>query len=103
VATVMEKKSATNKAGQGVGVRDLRDHLSRHLETVKNGGEITVTDHGKPVARVVPYKEPTRIEQMIADGRITLPKRPRDPNRPLPKRVEVPGTPLSQLVIEMRR
>ena len=33
-----------------VGVRELRDGLSRHLATVREGHTITVTDHGRPVA-----------------------------------------------------
>lgn len=37
-----------------VGVRELRDSLSRHLAMVREGQTITVTDHGRPVARIVP-------------------------------------------------
>ncbi len=100
MAISMKEKSATNDQTLGVGVRDFRDHLSRHLETVKSGGEITVTEHGRPVARVVPYKEPTRIERMIAEGKITLPSEPKgDPPEPIP----YSGKPLSEIVIEMRR
>ena len=35
------------------GVRELRDHLSRYLNEVRDGNEVTVTDHGKAVARLV--------------------------------------------------
>jgi len=104
----MGKKSATNPQAsepvdRGVGVRDLRDHLSRHLSTVKQGGEVTVTEHGKPIARLVPYNEPTQIEKMIAEGRITPPKQPVDMSEPLPEPIRVSGKPLSEIVIEMRR
>ncbi|MFT4008413.1 MAG: type II toxin-antitoxin system prevent-host-death family antitoxin [Nocardioidaceae bacterium] len=54
-----------------VGVRELRDGLSRHLATVREGHTITVTDHGKPVARIVPATEPTSLERLIAQGRVT--------------------------------
>lgn len=49
-----------------VGVRDLRDGLSRHLAAVRAGAEITVTDHGKPVARLVPYESDSGIERLVA-------------------------------------
>jgi len=32
-----------------VGVRQLRDELSRHLAEVRDGATITVTDHGRPI------------------------------------------------------
>ena len=33
-----------------VGIRDLRDSLSRWVDRVKEGDEVVVTDHGRPVA-----------------------------------------------------
>lgn len=49
-----------------VGVKELRDGLSRHLALVRWGAEITVTDHGKPVARLLPYDAESGLEQLIA-------------------------------------
>lgn len=49
-----------------VGVRELRDGLSRHLANVRGGSEITVTDHGKPIARLVPVDAESGLEQLIA-------------------------------------
>lgn len=37
-----------------IGVRELRDGLSRHLASVREGHTVTVTDHGRPVARIIP-------------------------------------------------
>ena len=37
-----------------MGVRELRDHLSAYLERVKAGEAITVTEHGRPIATIVP-------------------------------------------------
>ena len=34
-------------------MRELRDHLSRYLERVKAGEELTVTEHGRPIAHLV--------------------------------------------------
>lgn len=50
-----------------VGVRELRDGLSRYLTAVRGGAEVTVTDHGKPVARLVPYAASgSGLEQVLA-------------------------------------
>lgn len=60
-----------------VGIRDLKNNLSRHLENVKAGETITVTDRGKPVAKIEPVRELTNFERMLAEGRITPPSRPK--------------------------
>ena len=40
--------------GKTVGVRELRQNLSRYLERVKDGETLTVTERGHEVARLVP-------------------------------------------------
>jgi prevent-host-death family protein len=40
-----------------VGVRELRQNLSRYLERVKEGETLTVTERGHEVARLVPSRE----------------------------------------------
>ncbi len=37
-----------------VGVRELRQNLSKYLDRVKAGEGLTVTEHGRTVARLVP-------------------------------------------------
>jgi prevent-host-death family protein len=37
-----------------VGSLEARTHLPELLERVANGEEFTITEHGKPVARLVP-------------------------------------------------
>jgi prevent-host-death family protein len=37
-----------------VGVRELRQNLSRYLERVKDGETLTVTERGHEVARLIP-------------------------------------------------
>jgi prevent-host-death family protein len=81
-----------------VGVRELRDGLSRHLATVRTGHTITVTDHGLPIARIVPVETPTKLEQWIADGLVTPARRRRGS---LPPAVESAGA-VSDLVGEQR-
>jgi prevent-host-death family protein len=53
------------------GVRELRDHLSKYLELVRDGAEVTVTDHGKAVARLVPLGRPRPLDRLIAEGLVT--------------------------------
>jgi prevent-host-death family protein len=40
-----------------VNIHEAKTHLSRLLEKVQAGEEITISKAGKPVARLVPYKE----------------------------------------------
>lgn len=82
-----------------VGIRELRDGLSRHLASVREGHTITVTDHGRPVARIVPVGVPTRLEQLIGEGKVTPARRGR---RPLPPPVKTAGM-VSDLIDEQRR
>jgi prevent-host-death family protein len=82
-----------------VGVRELRDGLSRHLAAVREGHTITITDHGRPVARIVPVVVPTKLEQLIAAGKVT-PARARKRGRPQP--ITSTGT-VSDLIEQQRR
>jgi antitoxin (DNA-binding transcriptional repressor) of toxin-antitoxin stability system len=38
-----------------VKIADLKNNLSRHLAHVKQGGQITVLERDKPVARIIPF------------------------------------------------
>lgn len=39
---------------QRAGIRETRQNISELIEIVRKGREILITDHGKPVARLVP-------------------------------------------------
>jgi prevent-host-death family protein len=39
---------------ESVGIRELKNHLTHYLRAVRRGSAITVTVHGKPIARLVP-------------------------------------------------
>ncbi|GAB7144988.1 type II toxin-antitoxin system Phd/YefM family antitoxin [Mycobacterium riyadhense] len=82
-----------------VGVRELRDQLSRHLAEVREGRTVTVTDHGRPIARIVPVQRPTKLEQLRAEGRI---QRARTRKQPAPTPLAIGGI-VSDLVAEHRR
>ncbi len=82
-----------------VGVRALRNGLSRHLDDVKDGHTITVTERGRVIARIVPAGEPTALERLIAEGRVTPALRDRRPLRPP---VPTSGS-VTDLIAEQRR
>jgi prevent-host-death family protein len=82
-----------------VGIRELRDDLSRHLAEVRDGRTITVTDHGKPIARIVPVDGPTRLQQLVAEGKVRPPLQRKRPAR-IPSKTD--GT-VSDLIGEQRR
>ena len=51
-----------------VGIRDLKNQLSRFVARVRRGQEVTVTDRGAAVARLVPVGTSRAIDQLIAEG-----------------------------------
>lgn len=62
-----------------VGVLDAKTHLSELIEKVAKGDEVTITRHGRPVARLVPAdsraaEEQRRRERAVA-GLLVLRKR----------------------------
>lgn len=54
-----------------IGVRELRQHASRHLARVAQGEVVEVTDRGRPVARLVPV-QPDNWSDLVATGRVTV-------------------------------
>ena len=53
-----------------VGVRELRQQASAILRRVVAGESIVVTDHGHPVARIVPLRS-SALDQLVAEGKAT--------------------------------
>lgn len=82
-----------------VGVRALRDGLSKHLAEVRKGHTVTVTEHGRAVARIVPVDQPTTLERLVAEGLVRPPLRTR---RGTPRPVPADGS-VSELVAEQRQ
>jgi len=56
-----------------VGIRELKQQASAVLKRVAGGETIDVTDHGHPVARIVPIR-PGVLEQMVLDGHAIEPE-----------------------------
>lgn len=86
---------------RSVGVRELRDGLSAHLALVKEGETIVVTEHGKPIAKIVPYEGKSTLEELIDAGIVTPPKKTGRFELP-PPIVPTPGPPVSRYIAEER-
>jgi prevent-host-death family protein len=54
-----------------VGIRELRQNASAVLRKVASGETVEVTDHGHPVARIVPLHAERNLDQLVAEGRAT--------------------------------
>ena len=83
-----------------VGIRDLRNHLSRYIDQVRGGEELVITDRGSAVARLVPVEGGRKLDRLIAEGVVT-PAAKRRRTRPV-RRVRAQGA-VSDLVAEQRR
>jgi prevent-host-death family protein len=56
---------------QRVGVRELRQDLSRFLRRVRSGERLTVTEHGRPVAVLAPWAdESDALQRLVSEGRL---------------------------------
>jgi prevent-host-death family protein len=62
--------------GRRVGVRELRQNLSKYLRRVERGERLEVTEHGRPVAVLGPLGQPeSALARLAAAGRVTRPRR----------------------------
>lgn len=82
-----------------VGVRELHDRLSEHLQRVERGGEVVVTRRGQPIARLSGVEGEDSLEDLVRRGLLSPPTRARSPRR---ARVKARGS-VSDLVAEQRR
>jgi prevent-host-death family protein len=84
-----------------VGIRELRENMRTFLGRVKAGEDVVVTERGKPVARITQPEGLSRLDELIRQGLVIPPSRPRTPIRTeeLP---EIDGS-LSDTVVEQRQ
>jgi len=94
------KPESTKSDQTSVGVRELRQSASRILDQVKAGTIIEVTEHGVPVARLVPIVK-SLYEEYVAAGLIIPAENP--DWRPTSQPIKVKGNKSStQVLMEMR-
>jgi prevent-host-death family protein len=67
-----------HRRSREVGVRELRNNLSRFLDEVRGGRELIVTERGRPVARIVGTSGEAWLDQLVTAGIVTLPERDLD-------------------------
>lgn len=86
-----------------VGIRELKENLSKYLKSVKSGEKIIVTDRKKEVAIIVPFGTETDEEKIfqltqrgVAHWNGTKPMGMRS-------RIESRGNSVSEAVLEDRR
>lgn len=89
-----------------VGIRVLRDRLTRYVARVRRGDRVVVTDRGKPVALLIPYRsneteaKEARLAALFASGHVTRAVRPFK-KRVMPVRGR--GELASEIVVKDRR
>jgi len=58
-----------------VGVRELRQNLSRYLQRVKEGESLTVTERGREVARLSPSgPSDSPVARLVAERGASMPR-----------------------------
>ena len=87
-------------AGRRVGIRELREDLSRIVRRVQRGEVVEVTDRGRPVARLVPAGPlGGALADLVAAGNV----RPARARGPLPEPLVLPSRMSSEEAIERLR
>jgi prevent-host-death family protein len=57
-----------------VGIRELRQNLSRYIDRVKAGESLTVTEHGREVARLSPAgPRDSAVARLVSERGATMP------------------------------
>jgi prevent-host-death family protein len=99
------KSSAANSKleSNSVGVRELRQNASVLLRRVKAGEVIEITEHGKPVAKLVAI-EPSKYEEYLEKKLELLIIPAKEPLGifKLEDILDAPGRPLSEILQENR-
>jgi prevent-host-death family protein len=58
-----------------IGVRELNQRTSQVLDRVRRGETVIVTDHGEPIARLVPIGDTaSALDELIGAGKATPPR-----------------------------
>ena len=98
--TAPKKNAKPLQVKQSVGVRELRQSASKILDQVKDGVVFEITEHGVPVARLVPITK-SLYEEYIAAGLIIPAKNPNW--RPTKNPIKIKGDKTStEVLMEIR-
>lgn len=84
-----------------VGIRELKDKASSIIDRVEEGEAITVTKHGRPVAKIVSTATPPHLAALVANGSVQPSQGPRF--LPKPTKARGSGKSAADYVSEGRR
>jgi prevent-host-death family protein len=57
-----------------IGIRELRQYASVWIRRVEQGESFQVTDHGRPVALLIPAPTGNSLEALQTSGRLSVPQ-----------------------------
>ncbi|WP_408640254.1 type II toxin-antitoxin system Phd/YefM family antitoxin [Saccharomonospora glauca] len=81
-----------------IGIRELRQHVSRYLAKVRSGETVEVTDRGELAALIVPPQRSSAVrERLFATGRLIPAPNPRGPAPPSRTGRLAPGCPVDNV------
>jgi prevent-host-death family protein len=85
-----------------VGVRELKARLSEYLREVKSGKVVTITEHGKPIGRIIPEGQSIdkKLQRLIETGLILWSGEKVAPHTPTV--VNLSEKQVSDILVEMR-
>lgn len=66
---------------RSIGIAELKASLSETLARVKGGEEVVVTEHGRPIAKIIPLWAATPAavtEDLVRSGVLRIPERTLD-------------------------
>ena len=72
---------------RSIGAYEVKTHLPRLLDRVAQGESLTITRHGRPVARLVPVENEARNRARLAARRI-LERRSRFERSPISELID---------------
>jgi len=84
-----------------VSVRELRQNLSVYLRRVRQGETLAVTSRGERVAVLAPIGGGSRLDRLVAEGRVSGPEAPWADPEPVAER-RGPSRRLTQALLEQR-
>ncbi len=94
-------------------IATLKNNLSRYLKSVQTGDEVVVLDRDRPIARIVPFRQPVetqsideQLDGMVQRGALTSRGNPAETAAWLdalaPAKAAAGSSSLSDVLLEMR-
>lgn len=85
-----------------VSVRELRQNLSVYLRRVRQGETLAVTSRGERVAVLAPIGGGSRLDRLVAEGRVSGPELPWSDPEPVRADPSTSGRRLTDVLLEQR-